>query len=207
MKIKILTAGKGAELIMRYLNEEDPFTDYDFELYDDIAKGGVMGYPIVGGLSDADIKKGDYVIIGTSTHMALRRNLFDKYRDKATFITINRSNLDSGRVGQGNIIFPNVSFDYDSTIGGNNVISAGTVITHHCKIGDSNLFGPGCLLSGSVVIGNNCTFGSGIVFEPNVKIADGVTIPSGAVVVGDVSRPIKAKRLGGILTGEYVHSR
>lgn len=202
MKIKMFGAGKSAELIIRYLNE-DCYEEYDFEIYDDIVTDNIMGYPISGKLSDADIRKGDHVIISIGLAMWLRRELFNRYKSKAVFVNVNRSDIDATAIGHGNIIFPDVSFDYASTIGDNNVISAGTVITHHCHIGDSNLFGPGCLLSGSVIIGNNCTFGAGVIFQPGVKIADGITIPSGVVIVGNINHPVKAQRDGGILTGQY----
>ena len=201
--VKILTAGKSAELVIDYLTKTLSLgCDFNIELYDDVKyPSNVLGFPIKGKLTQSAISKDDLVVIATG-HMELRRFIFNAHKD-AKFITINRSNIREDCLGISNLIFPDVSFDLHSSVGDNNVISAGTVISHHCKIGVSNLFGPGCLLSGSVTIGNNCTFGSGVIFQPYVNVADNTTIPSGCVVVGNIDSHIKAHRHRGILTGKY----
>jgi acetyltransferase-like isoleucine patch superfamily enzyme len=200
--IKILTAGKSAELILHFLI--DKYYDYKRELYDDTKDIGeiIIKTEVKGGLDDISVCDGDIIVIATGL-MFLRRELYDKYKGKTHLLNILRSPTGFSAIGEGNLIFPDVSIDGFCKLGSNNVISAGTVITHHCTIGDSNLLGPGCLLSGSVVIGDNCDIGSGVIFEPGVRVADNTKIPSGAVVVGSVSGGLRMRQRRGFGTGEY----
>lgn len=182
MKIAIIGDGKGAELIKRYLTEETDQLDRieSFECFDDNKGKGIDQIPK------------DYYLIISSSNMKFRRDIFALFPTDR-FININRSAYPMQPMGKGNLIFPNVHFDYFAEIGHNNVISNGTIINHHCKVGSGNLFGTGCLLNGSVIIGNNCTIGAGVIFEPKVKVGNDAFIVSGSVICGDI--PARARVL------------
>jgi acetyltransferase-like isoleucine patch superfamily enzyme len=202
MKVAILTGGRSAEVIIRHIHANRRQSGIsEIVVYDDVIDADrFLGHPVKRGLFTAE--EGN-IIIATGI-MHLRRRLYDAYKGRNVMNFI-RSDVDKAdKVGRGNLIFPNCEFDYCCKVGNNNVISHNTVINHHCDVGSGNLFGPGCLLSGSVTIGDNCTFGSGVIFQPWVKVADGTTIPSGAVIVGNVSGSIKAKRGRGFLNGVYL---
>jgi len=185
--IIILTKGKMKEVIEKFIIENIEFSSLKNYLYEEEFE-----------------YKNEYLIIATGD-MKLRRQVWEKYKN-CNFLNINRSKYSPQKMGKGNIIFPEVFFDYFTEIGNNNIISAGTTVNHHCKIGDSNLFGPGCHLSGSVIVGNNCTFGSGVIVEPNSIIKDNTTIPSGTIIIGNIEGRIIAKRNKNILSGEYKYS-
>jgi UDP-3-O-[3-hydroxymyristoyl] glucosamine N-acyltransferase len=190
MKIAIITKGKMAQLVNRYLLETPEYYGAEISQY----------------LVEDNFVPSDELLMIATGDMALRRKLWEQYKSYP-FINVLRTTTPPEKIGKGNFIFPNVYCEWFSEVGNNNIISAGTIINHHCKIGDSNLLGPGCLLSGSVTIGSNCTIGSGVIFQPDTKVKDGTTIPSGTVVVGNLEGRIITKRIGAILTGEYLYSR
>ena len=182
MKIAIIGEGKGAELIDRHFKEMlDPYEGkVEWSFFDEL-----KGKPLT------EIPE-DHKLIISSSNMQFRRRIFAQYpRDR--FINVNRSDDGMQQMGFGNLISPNVHFDYFAEIGDNNVISNGTIINHHCKVGSGNLFGTGCMLNGSVTIGDNCTIGAGVIFEPKVRIGNDCVIVSGSVICGDL--PTRAKVL------------
>jgi len=177
MKIAIIGAGYGGELIAEYFNKS-PEAFYDF-----FGNPEIKFYDEFKGQHPSEITDDEMIII-SSSNMPFRRRIFSSF-ERSRFININRSLCDVN-MGFGNVIFPGAIFDYFHKIGDNNIISLGCLINHHCEIGDGNLLGPGCMLSGHVKIGNNCLIGSGVIFEPHVNIGNDVVICSGSVVVGDI---------------------
>ena len=177
MKIAIIGAGKGGQLIAAYISDSGAYDTYFgclFEMFDDKIEG-------IRKLSEIPE---DYKIIISSSNMPFRRRVFAEFERKR-YININRSSYFPS-MGVGNIIFPNVEFDYFAEIGDNNVISTSTIINHHCRVGSHNLLGPGCLMSGSVTIGDNCLIGSSVIFEPGVSVGNWCVIASGSVIVGNI---------------------
>lgn len=197
-KIIIIGGGKGADLIIQYHRENIDFKYYNKEcdicgIIDDFSSGERMGVPIIGTTSDLPNINKDYgIIISVSKDMEWRRKIYHVCEDLGfNFYNFNRSINQTlayeVEIGKGNLIFPDVGFDYFSSVGDNNVISAGCIIAHHNHIGSGNLFGPSCMFSGSVVIGDNCNFGSGVIVEPGVNIGDNCYIASNTTVIKDVS--------------------
>ncbi len=215
MNAYIFGGGPGAELVIRWMETRlDEFgggtaswlpSVIPVGIFDDSAtkqNTKIMGVPVIGNMTDALVifvnSDNEFGLICSSSNVRFREQVWDVYRVWGTWLNCDRSGVNCA-IGQGNIIFPDVSTDWFTTIGNNNVISAGCVIAHHNKIGSHNLFGPGCLFSGSVTIGSGCRFGSGIVVQPNVTIGDYVDIPSGTVIVSNIPdyTAIKAKTVIG----------
>ena len=190
----LVGGGKGADLFINSYYNSDELYNKNYNIFgildDKETKSRIYDIPIIG--KSKDIINFDpkdvYLFITVSTYMKFRREFYNEYKTIYRFVNFNRSLINRlDKIGEGNFIFPDCSFDYFSEVGNNNVISAGCIIAHHNIIGDNNLFGPGCMFSGTVKIGNNCNFGSGIIIQPRVIIGDNVSVPSGTVITGNIS--------------------
>ncbi len=203
MNIAIITKGKMSELAYKFFSDLKIKNDFlgDKGLPKELVPENISFYN-----EEDNFQPTDEMIFISTGDMERRRRIFPKYSYTKYLNIIQSSNYPT-YFGICNFVFPDVYFGDFTHLGDNNIISAGTIISHHCKIGSGNLLGPGCLLSGSVIIGNNCTIGSGVIFEPGVKIADNMTIPSGAIIVGNMDKPILAKREGFIFNGQYFISK
>lgn len=66
---------------------------------------------------------------------------------------------DCPEMGEGNIIFENVTLAYGVKIGNANIIWNGCQISHESIVGDFNFFSGGSLIAGMTVVKNNCFLG------------------------------------------------
>lgn len=66
---------------------------------------------------------------------------------------------DFAEIGEGNLIFENVTLAYGVKIGNANIIWNGCQISHETVIGDYNFLSAGSVLAGKVSVENNCFLG------------------------------------------------
>ncbi len=196
LRVIVIGAGDGGKIVAELLSidpagyELAGFVDDNKNLWGkEMAGGRVLGgTDQIQNLSRQNIF--DRIVISITSNMAVRKKLFEKYRDLGfKFINIVHPSVyvsPSARIGQSNLIYGMVYIGTETRIGDNNLISAHSSIDHHNVVGSHNLFGPGCLTSGDVTIGDNCIFGAGVGMEPHLKIGNNSKIASGLAITSHV---------------------
>lgn len=93
------------------------------------------------------------------------------------------SDLETFKIGKGNIIQKHCSFSCDVTIGDFNVMDGADVFGHDDVIGSYNVFMPSMRISGEVTIGNNNFFGVGSIILQQIKVGDDIRLGAGSVLM------------------------
>ena len=91
--------------------------------------------------------------------------------------------LQTFKMGQGNIIQDSCSATCDVTIGDFNVFNGANVMGHDVVIGNYNVFMPSVHLSGAVEVGDCNLLGVDSVVLQKVKIGNDVTLGAGSVLM------------------------
>lgn len=91
--------------------------------------------------------------------------------------------METVKMGEGNIIQNHCMISCDVTIGSFNLINDHVVIGHDNTIGDFNGLMPGAHLSGGVTIGNNNLLGAACVVLQGMTIGNGVTLGANSVLM------------------------
>lgn len=86
------------------------------------------------------------------------------------------SDLNSFKIGKGNIISTQCAITTNISIGNFNLLNGSIAFGHDVCVGDYNVFMPGTRISGGVSIGNNCMFGAGCFVKQELIIPDGFTL-------------------------------
>lgn len=88
----------------------------------------------------------------------------------------------SENIGEGTIVYPNVTIAPNTKIGIGNFFEVNSTIAHNTIIGDFNYFAPSVTVSGATDIGNNCFFGIGSIVFDRLRISDYSLIGAGVVM-------------------------
>jgi sugar O-acyltransferase (sialic acid O-acetyltransferase NeuD family) len=104
-------------------------------------------------------------------------------------------------VGQGVILYPGVSINYETLIGDFVIMNMNCAIGHNCTITDYSTLAPGVNLAGFTFIEESVDIGIGVCTRQNVRIGNnskvgGQTmiiydIQSDSVVIGVPGKPVK----------------
>lgn len=156
-----------AEMLVGYLEH---YTDYKIAGYvidRAYKKSDCLGkYPIVEFEKVENIysplEYDMFLALGYKNMNDLRKQKYIEAKEKgytiASFIHPTVT-MDLAHVGEGNIIFENVTLSYGVEIGNCNIIWNGCQISHETKVGDFNFFAPATVLAGKVTVENNCFCG------------------------------------------------
>ena len=96
------------------------------------------------------------------------------------------------RVGEGVVIYQNVTICRGSSIGNHALVNAGSVISHDTQLDDYTTLNPGVNLAGTVSIGEGCYLGIGCNVIQGIKIGPWTTVGAGAAVVRDLPANVTA---------------
>lgn len=91
----------------------------------------------------------------------------------------------TSKMGEGNIILPNVSIGPFVEIGTGNIFWQNCVIPHHNNIGNFNHFAPSVSLSGNSKIKNHCFLGNNVTVNNHTTIMNYTFVGAGAYVRKD----------------------
>ena len=97
--------------------------------------------------------------------------------------TVYFADLESFKIGRGNIIQKHCSFSCDVTIGDFNVMDGADVFGHDDVVGSFNTFMPAMRISGEVTIGNCNFFGVGSIILQQVKVGNNIRLGAGSVLM------------------------
>lgn len=90
-------------------------------------------------------------------------------------------------IGEGCIIYPNTTINYNCIIDDFVVINMNCGIGHDCRIGDYTSLAPGVMIGGNTIIGQLSEIGIGSQTIQEISIGHKTTIGAGAVVIKDIS--------------------
>jgi sugar O-acyltransferase (sialic acid O-acetyltransferase NeuD family) len=148
-----------------------------------------LSAPLIGGLRDHKVIKGQYYIMGIAS-LKYRRFFIDRFKAEGaefvSFIHCSAYVSESAKIGEGTIIGPNAnigpnviignytlinsrcSLGHDTVIGDYNFISPNVCFSGFSKIGDENLFGINCATIPNISVGNRNKIAAGMVLDQNV---------------------------------------
>lgn len=93
------------------------------------------------------------------------------------------ADIESLKIGIGNVIVRGCSFSCDVTIGNFNQFNSISALAHDVKVGDFNVFMPLCRVSGETTIGNKNFFGIGSVVLQCMTIGNNTRIGAGSYLM------------------------
>jgi sugar O-acyltransferase (sialic acid O-acetyltransferase NeuD family) len=141
---------------------------------------------------------------GYKNMMDNRKNKFQLCKELGyncfTYIS-NDARVYTDNIGEGTIVYPNVTIAPNTKIGIGNFFEINSTIAHNTIIGNFNFFAPSVTVSGATKIGDNCFFGIGSVVFNKLEISNYSLIGAGVVMNHDtkeyeaykISEPIKLK--------------
>lgn len=108
----------------------------------------------------------------------IHKKINNKFVDFPNIIDPNFAiaDLETFKIGQGNIIKDNCSVTTEVIIGNFNILNGHVHIGHDVFIGDYNVMMPGTRIAGMVNIGHYNLFGAGSFIKQGLKIGDHVTL-------------------------------
>lgn len=93
------------------------------------------------------------------------------------------NDIDSFKIGQGNIIQSNCIFSCDVTIGNFNLFNGSVVLGHDCRMGNYNTIMPAVRISGEVSIGDFNFFGVGSIVLQQLTVRNRIRLGAGSVLM------------------------
>ncbi|MEW5595818.1 NeuD/PglB/VioB family sugar acetyltransferase [Peribacillus frigoritolerans] len=91
-------------------------------------------------------------------------------------------------IGNGVVIFQNVTITTNATIGNHVMILPNSVISHDDIIGDFSIIAGGVCISGNVTVGKSCYLGSNSTIKENTEIEDYSLVGMGSNVLHKVTK-------------------
>lgn len=161
--------------------------------------------PVLGGMKEINGWKSPVDVVIAVGNPALIRKLHDNIMNPlivfpnlidASFTLIDIQTI---KMGIGNIIQGPGSLSCDVTLGNFNVLNGGVVVGHEATIGDFNVLMPGVRISGQTVLGDNNLLGVGSIVLQQIEMGNNVTLAPGSVLMtkpkdGNVYIGVPAKK-------------
>lgn len=182
--IGILGAGGHSKVVIDLIEQ---IGDYRIVgVYDDHKVGQVMGYPILGGLSEIDLGCDEYV-------MAMGRET-DRARIDQQYVSLNWARLvhpraivaRSAQLGVGTVVCAGAVIQPEVTIGRHGLINTNCNVDHEVVVGDYCSISPGATICGQVHIGHLTLIGANATVIQNMSIGARCLIGAGTVVIRSV---------------------
>jgi sugar O-acyltransferase (sialic acid O-acetyltransferase NeuD family) len=192
---KLIIAGAGD--VGKYIayNVDSIIGDYEiaFFLDDNAAKINtvVAGYEVKGPLSDLNLYsgKGFHLAIGIA-FPSVKQMVIERYQhlefSYPPLISKHSWLSNSVKIGQGSIIYPGVSINYEGIIGDFVVINMNCALGHNATIGNYSALAPGVNFGGFTTVGNTVDMGIGSTTIQKVTIGDNAVIGGQTMLIKDV---------------------
>ena len=201
-KALIIGAGSvGGHLALNIKNYCDHLTILGF-LDDDQHKIGkvLFGYCVLGNVGYIKNFNDEISIIVGIAAPNIKEHIFRKLQSKKNFnfpamVSKNAWISESVQIGDGSIIYPGVSINYESAIGKFVTVNMNCALGHHTIIGDFVSLAPGVNTSGHVTIQAGCDVGIGVCMKQGVIVGEKSIIGGQAMLIQNV--PPNSK-IGGV---------
>lgn len=187
-KLMIIGAGGHSKVALDIAILMDKWHEISF--LDDFKSGDVLGYNIVGNISDINLYKQShdfFVAIGSNE---VRQNIYNEISDKglsmATLIHPKAVISKLSDIGEGTIIMAGSVINPNVSIGKLCIINTNSSIDHDCVIGDYVHISPGVSIGGTTTIGQSTWIGLGSKIINNITIGKNVIVGAGSCVTNDI---------------------
>ena len=207
MDLYIIGAGNVGGFIAYHVKDMGTFQLKGF-LDDDKSKHGKRLYdiPVVGFIDMLYNTSNEVAVVIAIANPLIKQQIVSKLKNNnlihfPSFIHPSVWLGEKVRVGEGAIIYPGVSINYESDIQDFSTINMNVAIGHNCLLGAYSTLAPGVNLGGFTSVGVASFLGIGSSTIQGVKIGENVTIggmsmiiasiPNGVTVVGNPGRIIK----------------
>lgn len=193
-KLLIIGAGSVGKFIAYNIeNFTQSFEIIGF-LDDDVSKHDklIAGYSVLGSVEKLNqFSDKNIAIVWGIAFPNVKRKLFEEYQhlkfDFPSFISKNAWISKQVTIGNGAIIYPGVSINYETIVDDFVVMNMNCAIGHNCSIGKFSSFSPGVNLGGNTTIGNFVEMGIGSATIQGISIADNAKIGGQAMVIKNIS--------------------
>jgi sugar O-acyltransferase (sialic acid O-acetyltransferase NeuD family) len=161
-------------------------------LDDDANKTGkqLYGYPVIGDINHAlSIPRETAIVIGIASPKVKRKvyeRLIGKGFSYPSFISKNAWLSTHVKVGDGVIIYPGVSVNYETMIEDFVIINMNCAIGHNCSIAKYCALAPGVNLAGFTRIEESVDLGIGVSTRQNIIVGEGAVIGGQTMLVRNV---------------------
>lgn len=191
--LAILGAGHLGQQIAHYAISDKHYDDVvffdDFTIEKEISTHKVLG--TIAEVVEAYInKKFDDLLIGIGyKHLAIRKELFERFNHKIPFGTLIHSSSwvdKTVEINEGVIIYPNCCIDSYTIIDNNSILNISCSIAHNTYIGKHCFLSPRVAIAGFVKVEEQCIVGINATIIDNVKIVSNTQIGAGAVVIKNI---------------------
>ena len=193
-KTVIIFGGKFASKISYKILKDNNYSDfvvYDSYLKDKYFKGNytfINSKTVLLNVIKKVTNKIFFVLASSS--MLAKKNWIKVFalKNKDIINVISKDHVinNAEKIGSGNLIWSNVTLDYDCKIGSFNFINNSSLILHDVVIGSHNFIGPNATILGNVKIGNNCYIGSNSVIDSNIIIENDCIIGANSFIRNNV---------------------
>lgn len=105
----------------------------------------------------------------------------------ASYIHPSAVHIDKSQIGEGTIIFDNVSIQPGAVIGNNTYIWSGAIIAHGSQVMDNCWIAAACVIAGDATINNNSFLGVNCTIGHNVILGESTFVGANTLVAKDTS--------------------
>jgi sugar O-acyltransferase (sialic acid O-acetyltransferase NeuD family) len=134
----------------------------------------------------------DEILIGIGyKHLAIRKQLFERFKDKIPFGTIIHSSVWVDRtavINEGCIIYPCCCIDAHAVVDHNTILNISCSVAHDTHIGKHCFLSPRVALAGFVTVEEMCILGINATIIDNINIVSKTQIGGGSVVIKNIEQ-------------------
>lgn len=165
---------------------------------------GILGYPVIGGLSECKNLLGEYtegfVAIGNN-HRRVELIMELEYHGFLIPNIIHPTSVISptSRIGKGSSLLAGAIVNSSTEIGKGCIINTAATIDHDCILQDGVHLSPGSHLGGNVFIGKHSWICIGAVVSNNIIIGKDSIVAAGSTVINDIGDSVMVAGVPAIL--------
>lgn len=166
-------------------------------LDDDTSKIGkyFVEYPVLGNIDAIKNYPSSIAIVIGIAFPIIKFNIIRKIKDYGytnfpSFISKSTWVSKSVSIGEGSIIYPGVTINYNCLIGNFAIINMNCSIGHDCTLEDFVSLAPGVLLGGNTTIGHATQMGIGSKSIQGINVGQNCIVGAGAVIVKEVPNTV-----------------
>lgn len=181
------------------------FTDFNLQefeiagfLDDDIQKWGktFFGYSVLGGIDMLNRESQPIGVVVSIANPQIKRKIIQNISAKNILfpkLVSSRAWISQKvEVGQGVIIYPGVSVNYQTVIEDFVIINMNSAVGHDCRLGKFTTLAPGICLAGSSYLGECVDMGINSSTKRSISIGENTIIGGMAMVTKDIPNNVVA---------------
>lgn len=193
-KLLIIGAGSVGKFIAYNIHQFTQTFEIIGFLDDDVSKhhASIAGYPVLGSVEKLHEFSGQGIsLVWGIAFPSIKKKLFDQYQNLSfafpNFIAKHAWISEGVTFGNGCIIYPGTTINYETKIDDFVVINMNCSLGHNCSIKSFSSLAPGVNLGGNTAVGSCVEMGIGSSTVQSTKIGDNATVGGQAMVVSNVS--------------------